>query len=79
MSETEIGGLLRAAFIVVLKLGGGPLLPLHWGTFNLAFHGWRAPVQELQAAAGAAVPLLLPAPGQRVEVRAVPVDSGWWR
>lgn len=60
-------------------LGGGPLLPLHWGTFNLAFHGWRAPVQELQAAAGAAVPLLLPAPGQRVEVRAVPVDSGWWR
>ena len=26
MSETEIGGLLRAAFIVVLKLGGGPLL-----------------------------------------------------
>ena len=60
-------------------LGGGPLLPLHWGTFNLAFHAWRAPVQELQAAAGAAVPLLLPAPGQRVEVRSGPVDSGWWR
>ena len=25
-------------------LGGGPLLPLHWGTFNLALHAWRQPV-----------------------------------
>ena len=59
-------------------LGGGPLLALHWGTFNLALHAWRQPVQRLLAAAGPAAPLLLPAPGQRVEVAAGPVNSHWW-
>ena len=59
-------------------LGGGPLLPLHWGTFNLAFHAWRQPVQRLIEAAGAEVPLLLPAPGQRVEVAAGALNSSWW-
>ncbi len=60
-------------------LGGGPLLPLHWGTFNLAFHAWRQPVQRLIEAAGPQVPLLLPTPGQRVEVAAGPVNSQWWK
>ena len=60
-------------------LGGGPLLPLHWGTFNLAFHAWRQPVQRLLEAAGAAVPLLLPAPGQRVEVAHGPLPMRWWQ
>jgi L-ascorbate metabolism protein UlaG (beta-lactamase superfamily) len=59
-------------------LGGGPLLPLHWGTFNLAFHAWRQPVQRLIAAADLSVPLLLPAPGQRVDVAAGAVSSFWW-
>lgn len=59
-------------------LGGGPLLPLHWGTFNLALHAWRQPVQRLLEAAGPEVPLLLPAPGQRVEVTAGPLHSQWW-
>jgi L-ascorbate metabolism protein UlaG (beta-lactamase superfamily) len=58
-------------------LGGGPLLPLHWGTFNLAFHAWRQPVQRLLEA-GSAVSLLLPAPGQRVDVAAGPLNSQWW-
>lgn len=59
-------------------LGGGPLLPLHWGTFNLAFHAWRQPVQRLLEV-GAALSLVLPTPGQRVEVAAGPLNSGWWR
>ena len=33
-------------------LGGGPLLPVHWGTFNLALHPWDEPAETL-AAAGA--------------------------
>jgi L-ascorbate metabolism protein UlaG (beta-lactamase superfamily) len=60
-------------------LGGGPLLPLHWGTFNLALHAWRQPVERLLEAAAPTVPLLLPAPGQRVEVAAGPLNSQWWR
>jgi L-ascorbate metabolism protein UlaG (beta-lactamase superfamily) len=60
-------------------LGGGPLLPLHWGTFNLAFHAWRQPVQRLIEAAGPEVTLLLPAPGQRVDAAAGPLASYWWK
>jgi len=59
-------------------LGGGPLLPLHWGTFNLAFHAWRQPVQRLIEAAPAATTLLLPAPGQRVAVAAGALNTRWW-
>jgi len=59
-------------------LGGGPLLPLHWGTFNLALHAWRQPVQRLLAATSPEVPLLLPAPGQRIEVAAGAYSSQWW-
>ncbi|MGI4823230.1 MAG: MBL fold metallo-hydrolase [Janthinobacterium lividum] len=60
-------------------LGGGPLLPLHWGTFNLAFHAWRQPVQRLIEAAKPGVALLLPAPGQRVDAAAGPLASYWWK
>ena len=67
-----------AALAAHRLLGGGPLLPLHWGTFNLALHAWRAPVQTLIAEAGPDVPLLLPAPGQRVDVRQGPLNAQWW-
>ena len=33
-------------------LGGGALLPVHWGTFNLALHAWDEPVETLLAEAG---------------------------
>ncbi len=59
-------------------LGGGPLLPLHWGTFSLALHAWRQPVQRLLEAAEPAVPLILPAPGQRIEVAQGPLPTRWW-
>ncbi|MCB2375946.1 MBL fold metallo-hydrolase [Hymenobacter sp. BT635] len=61
-------------------LGGQLLLPLHWGTFNLAFHGWTEPVERLlQAAAALQVPLVLPRPGQRVTVAEGALNSQWWR
>ena len=28
-------------------LGGGPFLPVHWGTFSLAMHAWDQPVETL--------------------------------
>ncbi len=59
-------------------LGGGPLLPLHWGTFNLAFHAWRQPVQRLLELLDSQE-LLLPAPGQRVDVAAGVLNSHWWK
>ena len=66
------------------QMGGpekaGPLMPIHWGLFNLALHGWRQPIEELGAIAqreGWA--MFLPEPGKATEIRAdAPTDSKWW-
>ncbi|PHV68983.1 MBL fold metallo-hydrolase [Williamsia muralis] len=59
------------------------LLPIHWGTFNLALHEWADPVQRLLPAAQAEqIPVITPMPGARFDV---PSRSGhgfdtqsWW-
>ena len=61
-------------------LGGRVLLPVHWATFNLAFHRWAEPAQRLLAAAersGATV--TVPRPGRadrRPGARRSSTD--WW-
>ena len=60
-------------------LGGRLLLPIHWATFNLAFHRWAEPVERLLAAAdrvGAEV--AVPLPGQRIDVLEPPELEDWW-
>ncbi|MDP5185426.1 MBL fold metallo-hydrolase [Blastococcus sp. BMG 814] len=60
-------------------LGGRVLLPVHWATFNLAFHRWAEPVQRLLAAAGArGVDVVVPQPGERVDVLSPPPSRDWW-
>jgi L-ascorbate metabolism protein UlaG (beta-lactamase superfamily) len=60
-------------------LGGGVLLPIHWATFNLAFHRWAEPVQRLVAAAErSGVPVVVPLPGGRVDVLDPPELTDWW-
>jgi len=56
------------------------LLPVHWGTFNLAFHAWNAPADEvLEAATASGVALVVPRPGEWVEpAHPQPVET-WWR
>jgi L-ascorbate metabolism protein UlaG (beta-lactamase superfamily) len=59
-------------------LGGRLLLPVHWGTFNLAFHAWNAPAEEAVAAAAArGVAISIPRPGQWVEPSAPPPLEPW--
>ncbi len=61
-------------------LRGALLLPIHWGTFNLAFHAWDEPAERVLAAARAAgVPVVLPRPGESVEPDAPPEVTPWWR
>ena len=61
------------------KLRGTLLLPIHWGTFNLAFHAWDEPAERVVAAAGAGTRLVMPRPGESVEpATARPVEP-WWR
>jgi L-ascorbate metabolism protein UlaG (beta-lactamase superfamily) len=60
-------------------LGGRVLLPIHWATFNLAFHRWAEPVQRLLAAAAAHdVQVVVPRPGERVDALAPPALEDWW-
>jgi L-ascorbate metabolism protein UlaG (beta-lactamase superfamily) len=60
-------------------LGGRVMLPIHWATFNLAFHRWAEPVQRALAAAGRSdVRLVVPRPGARVDVLAPPALEDWW-
>ena len=61
-------------------LGGGPLLPIHWGTFNLALHPWDDPVETLlRLAPKSSARLLLPKLGEPIEpAHEVPIET-WWR
>ena len=63
-----------------LDLRGRVMLPVHWATFNLAFHAWRDPADRAVAAAKkAGVTLIVPKPGQFVEPDAPPAHAeGWW-
>ncbi|HET7811542.1 MAG TPA: MBL fold metallo-hydrolase [Steroidobacteraceae bacterium] len=60
-------------------LGGGALLPIHWGTFNLALHPWDEPVETLLRLASADTKLLLPRLGQPVEPTHDLRIEQWWR
>ena len=61
-------------------LGGGTLLPVHWGTFNLALHAWDEPAETLVKLADAqAVKLLMPKLGAASEPARVDRLEPWWR
>lgn len=61
-------------------LRGGLLIPVHWGTFNLALHPWGEPVDRVWAEAKAhSVDLAVPRLGERVHVHGAPKVSGWWQ
>lgn len=60
-------------------LHGRALMPVHWATFDLGFHRWAEPVQRLRsAAARAGVPLVLPRPGGRTDLRSTAEVQDWW-
>jgi L-ascorbate metabolism protein UlaG (beta-lactamase superfamily) len=61
-------------------LGGGPFLPVHWGTFSLALHEWDAPVETLLALAPAqGAQLVMPRLGEPVEPSRAEQVRPWWR
>ena len=61
-------------------VGGKLLMPIHWGTFSLAWHAWSEPADRVVAAAeSAGVPLAMPRPGESVEPASPPPVNPWWR
>ncbi|MET8676560.1 MBL fold metallo-hydrolase [Streptomyces sp. NPDC004647] len=63
--------------------GGSPagtLLPIHWGTFNLAPHPWAEPAERTVAAAReAGAKVAVPRPGAPFEPAADQTVDPWWR
>ncbi len=55
-------------------LGGGLMMPIHWGLFDLALHAWREPIARVW---DLGVRVFSPEPGKVEEVREM--RSGWWR
>jgi L-ascorbate metabolism protein UlaG (beta-lactamase superfamily) len=62
-----------------LDLKGKLLMPIHWGTFSLAFHPWKEPVERaIKAAAKHGVSLFVPTPGETRLVGDTAYLSNWW-
>jgi L-ascorbate metabolism protein UlaG (beta-lactamase superfamily) len=61
-------------------LGGGPLLPIHWGTFNLALHPWDEPIETLlRLAPATSARVLTPKLGEPIEPSHDRKFETWWR
>lgn len=58
---------------------GRVFLPIHWGLFDLAAHGWTEPIERVLAAAWAAgATVAVPRPGGSVEPEAPEALDRWW-
>jgi L-ascorbate metabolism protein UlaG (beta-lactamase superfamily) len=60
-------------------LHGKVFLPIHWGLWSLATHGWTEPIERVLVEAkkrGSTV--ATPRPGQSFEPHALPVFEKWW-
>lgn len=61
-------------------LGGGTLLPVHWGTFSLGFHAWDEPGEMLlDLATARGDRILTPRLGAAFEPEHLDGPTPWWR
>lgn len=61
-----------------IALKGKLMMPIHWGTFNLATHAWYEPIERLlQYAKEKNIELFIPEPGKPTEVTGA-LNSEWW-
>jgi len=55
------------------------MLPVHWGTFNLAFHAWNEPIERaVTASRDQGVDLVTPRVGEVVAAGAPFASVSWW-
>lgn len=56
------------------------IMPIHWATFNLAFHPWKEPIERfIKAAQQKEVNALLPKPGITYNIDKGAFNSEWWK
>ena len=70
----------KNALQALKALGGGPLLPVHWGTFDLSTHRWDQPIESLFSdGTELGTELLLPRIGEPCEPERGTGGEPWWR
>ena len=59
---------------------GEVMMPVHWGTFDLALHGWTEPVERVvKAAKDLGVTIAIPRPGSAITLGEPPPElTRWW-
>ncbi|MDQ0269602.1 MBL fold metallo-hydrolase [Cytobacillus purgationiresistens] len=64
-----------------LDVGGGLMIPIHWGAFTLALHTWTDPIERAKSAAEQLnVALATPRIGETVTIGATKYPSAnWWK
>lgn len=64
----------------IKDLKGQLLVPIHNGTFNIAFHPWYEPMEKImELALKEKVKSLIPVMGQIVDIRDIPKIYQWWK
>ncbi len=67
------------AIVAHQMLRGKVFMPIHWGLFSLAMHGWTEPIERVSVAAQAAgVAYVTPRPGEVFSPDSPPPPSKWW-
>jgi len=62
-----------------LDLRGQLLVPLHWATFDLAFHPWYEPIERLVTfSEQESVTLITPEVGKKINLRGKSNTNHWW-
>ncbi len=61
--------------------GGGLMMPIHWGLFDLALHAWKQPIERLmELAEEKGIMIWAPEPGRPTEVvPGLEMRSDWWK
>lgn len=68
------------ALVAFDMLGGGTLLPVHWGTFDLAVHAWDDPAEKLVARSESlGLHVVTPRLGRAIEPSRIESADPWWR
>ena len=67
------------ALVAHRQVQGEVMIPVHWGLFDLALHGWTEPAERVIAAAERLdVPLAMIRPGTSFDISDAPSVTRWW-
>jgi L-ascorbate metabolism protein UlaG (beta-lactamase superfamily) len=63
-----------------IDIGGKIFVPIHWGTFRLAFHDWNDPAERLHREAQRKhLRYVIPVAGESISNPQLPPVRTWWR